>query len=398
MNILLWLAYKGTNYSGFQVQPNGVTVCAVVQDAMQSVFGTRPDVKGCSRTDAGVHARRFALNFHYDGRIPVQRIPLALNARLPMDVRALAAQQVPDDFHARYAAHAKTYHYRLRCSAVDDPFDYETCHRVNGPLNLAAMQAAASHFVGRHDFLALCASGSSAAAHGDTVRTITACTVQQDGELYTLSVTADGYLYNMVRILAGTVLQAGLGKMNPAAVPALLQSRNRGQAGPTLPARGSTWVGVRMPVLAGQPAPARLRYSEIESVISPSMAMDVPSRPLPTAITAAIISTTRTTAMRLRRWRRRRIGLMGRSVAAGAAAAPCSLGGRALGALRSGAGRSRSGCCLEAGGGVGGASPRSRANIRRRRSSRSFSSRFKGFASFPSCCVTHLGQYRTIPA
>ncbi len=84
MNILLWLAYKGTNYSGFQVQPNGVTVCAVVQDAMQSVFGTRPDVKGCSRTDAGVHARRFALNFHYDGRIPVQRIPLALNARLPM--------------------------------------------------------------------------------------------------------------------------------------------------------------------------------------------------------------------------------------------------------------------------------------------------------------------------
>ena len=136
---------------------------------MQSVFGTRPDVKGCSRTDAGVHARRFALNFHYDGRIPVQRIPLALNARLPMDVRALAAQQVPDDFHARYAAHAKTYHYRLRCSAVDDPFDYETCHRVNGPLDLAAMQAAAAHFVGRHDFLALCASGSSAAAHGENV-------------------------------------------------------------------------------------------------------------------------------------------------------------------------------------------------------------------------------------
>ena len=86
---------------------------------------------------------------------------------------------------------------------MDDPFDYETCHRVNGPLDLAAMQAAAAHFVGRHDFLALCASGSSAAAHGDTVRTITACTVQQDGELYTLSVTADGYLYNMVRILAG---------------------------------------------------------------------------------------------------------------------------------------------------------------------------------------------------
>lgn len=211
MNILLWLAYKGTNYSGFQVQPNGVTVCAVVQDAMQSVFGTRPDVKGCSRTDAGVHARRFALNFHYDGRIPVQRIPLALNARSPMDVRALAAQQVPDDFHARYAAHAKTYHYRLRCGAVDDPLIMRPATGSTARWTLPPCRRRLP-FVGRHDFLALCASGSSAAAHGDTVRTITACTVQQDGELYTLSVTADGYLYNMVRILAGTVLQAGLGK------------------------------------------------------------------------------------------------------------------------------------------------------------------------------------------
>ena len=255
MNILLWLAYKGTNYSGFQVQPNGVTVCAVVQDAMQSVFGTRPDVKGCSRTDAGVHARRFALNFHYDGRIPVQRIPLALNAHLPMDVRALAAQQVPDDFHARYAAHAKTYHYRLRCSAVDDPFDYETCHRVNGPLDLA-MQAAAAHFVGRHDFLALCASGSSAAAHGDTVRTITACTVQQDGELYTLSVTADGYLYNMVRILAGTVLQAGLGKMNPGRCARSAAKQEPRPGRPHAARQGGCFVGCAVP---GFRAPERLK-------------------------------------------------------------------------------------------------------------------------------------------
>ena len=238
MNILLWLAYKGTNYSGFQVQPNGVTVCAVVQDAMQSVFGTRPDIKVVSRTDAGVHARRFALNFYYDGRIPVQRIPLALTARLPMDVRALAAQQEPEEFHARTAAHAKPYHYRLRCSAVDDPFDYETCHRVNGPLDLAAMQAAAAHFVGRHDFLALCASGSSAAAHGDTVRTITACTVQQDGELYTLSETADGYLYNMVCILAGTLCEVGAGRMQPEQIPGILVGGDRSQAGPTLPAKG----------------------------------------------------------------------------------------------------------------------------------------------------------------
>lgn len=250
MNILLWISYKGTRYAGFQVQPNGVTVCEVLQNAMENLFGVRPPVKGCSRTDAGVHARRFALNFRYDGGIPCEKIPLALNARLPMDIRALQALPVPDDFHARYAAHDKTYHYRLRCSRVDDPFDWETCHRVAGPLDLPAMQRAAAGFCGTHDFLALCASGSSAAAHGDTVRTVTDCTVRQDGELFTLSVTADGYLYNMVRILAGTVLEAGLGKRDPAGVPAILDSRDRRRAGPTLPARGLFLWDVRYPGLA----------------------------------------------------------------------------------------------------------------------------------------------------
>ena len=238
MNILLWLAYKGTNYSGFQVQPNGVTVCAVVQDAMQSVFGTRPDVKGCSRTDAGVHARRFALNFHYDGRIPVQRIPLALNARLPMDVRALAAQQVPDDFHARYAAHTKTYLYRIHNHPIDSPFDAAYYTRVPRRLDEAAMQAAAQQFVGTHDFLALCAAGSSAAAHGDTVRTITDCHVTRRGDEVDIEVTADGYLYNMVRILAGTLCEVGAGRLRAADIPAILASRDRSRAGPTLPAKG----------------------------------------------------------------------------------------------------------------------------------------------------------------
>ena len=238
MNILLWLAYKGTNYSGFQVQPNGVTVCAVVQDAMQSVFGTRPDVKGCSRTDAGVHARRFALNFHYDGRIPVQRIPLALNARLPMDVRALAAQQVPDDFHARYAAHTKTYLYRIHNHPIDSPFDDKYYTRVPRRLDVDAMQRAAEQFVGKHDFLALCAAGSSAAAHGDTVRTITDCHVTRKGDEVDIEVTADGYLYNMVRILAGTLCEVGVGRMQPDAIPGILASRDRSQAGPTLPAKG----------------------------------------------------------------------------------------------------------------------------------------------------------------
>ena len=238
MNVLLWLAYKGTNYAGFQVQPNGVTVCAVLQDAIAAVLGARPDVKGCSRTDAGVHARRFAVNFHYAGRPEPRRLVLALNAHLPADVRVLSAQQVPEGFHARYAAHAKTYCYYLRCCAVDDPFTADVCTRIGAALDVPAMRAAAQCIVGTHDFTAFCAAGSSAAAHGDTVRTVLSCDVAGQGENVVITVTADGYLYNMVRIIAGTLVEVGRGKLAPAAIPAILAGKDRAAAGPTLPARG----------------------------------------------------------------------------------------------------------------------------------------------------------------
>lgn len=251
MTYLLWISYKGTNYAGFQVQPNAPTVCAVLQDAMQAALGQRPDVKGCSRTDAGVHARRFALSFCYTGKVPMEKFVPALNAHLPPDIRALAVQPVADDFHARYAAHAKTYHYYILNARVDDPFTFDTCYRVAAPLDLAAMQAAAQQFVGTHDFAALCASGSSAAAHGDTARTITECNVVQSGNHFMISVTADGYLYNMVRILAGTLVEAGLHKRAPASIPALLASRDRRQAGQTLPAKGLFLEKVEYPGLTG---------------------------------------------------------------------------------------------------------------------------------------------------
>lgn len=251
MTYLLWITYKGTHYAGFQVQPNAPTVCAVLQDAMQAALGQRPDVKGCSRTDAGVHARRFALSFCYTGKVPMEKFVPALNAHLPPDIRALAVQPVADDFHARYAAHAKTYHYYILNARVDDPFTFDTCYRVAAPLDLAAMQAAAQQFVGTHDFAALCASGSSAAAHGDTARTITKCNVVQSGNHFVISVTADGYLYNMVRILAGTLVEAGLHKRAPESIPALLASRDRRQAGQTLPAKGLFLEKVEYPGLTG---------------------------------------------------------------------------------------------------------------------------------------------------
>ena len=250
MTYLLWIAYKGTNYGGFQVQPNAPTVCAAVQDAMQRVLGCRPDVKGCSRTDAGVHARRFALSFCYTGRVPADKMVQAFNAHLPPDIRALEVQAVPENFHARYAAHAKTYRYYILNARVDDPFTFDTCYRVGAPLDVPAMQAAADQFVGTHDFLALCASGSSVAARGDTVRTITRCTVEKNENYIIITVTADGYLYNMVRILAGTLVEAGLHKRTPDSIPALLASRDRRQAGQTLPAKGLFLEDVEYPELA----------------------------------------------------------------------------------------------------------------------------------------------------
>lgn len=238
MNFLLTLAYDGTNYCGFQVQANGRSIAAAVQDALEAVLGTRPDIKGCSRTDAGVHALGFALSFHADTRIPARKLPLALNTHLPPDIRVLAARTVPEDFHARYAAHTKTYVYRIHNSAIESPFDAAYHCRIPKRLDEARMNEAAQGFVGTHDFLALCAAGSSAAAHGDTVRTVTECTVRRDGDAVTITVTADGYLYNMVRILAGTLCEVGAGRMEPEQIPAILASRDRSQAGPTLAARG----------------------------------------------------------------------------------------------------------------------------------------------------------------
>ena len=237
-NFLLTLAYDGTNYCGFQVQPNGRSVTQTFQDALQAVLGSRPDIKGCSRTDAGVHALGFKLNFHADTRIPAAKLPLALNQHLPPDIRVLDAQVVPEDFHARYAAHTKTYLYRIHNSPIDSPFDEKYYTRVPRRLDTAKMNTAARRFVGKHDFLALCAAGSSAAAHGDTVRTITACGVERKGDEVEITVTADGYLYNMVRILAGTLCEVGAGRMQPEAIPGILASRDRHKAGPTLPAKG----------------------------------------------------------------------------------------------------------------------------------------------------------------
>ena len=247
MNTLLDMSFDGSGFCGFQVQKNGVSVCQTVQNALEAALGFRPAVKGCGRTDAGVHALHYALNFWGECPIPPEKLPLALNRRLPPSVRVNSARRVPEAFHARYSAVKKTYCYRIYNSPVESPFEAGYHYRVAAPLDLAAMERAAAGFVGTHDFFSLCAAHSAVAAKGDTVRTVFRCAVTGDGPRIALTVTADGYLYNMVRILAGTVVQAGRGALDPAAVLAILAGRDRALAGPTLPAKGLFLVGAEYP-------------------------------------------------------------------------------------------------------------------------------------------------------
>jgi tRNA pseudouridine38-40 synthase len=235
-NILLHLAFTGTAYHGFQVQANAPTVCAALQDAMQWVLGCRPDVKGCSRTDAGVHARGFALSFLSDTAIPMERLPLALNSRLPADIRVLGARLVPPGFHARYSALGKRYRYTVLNRGIDDPFTDGFYYRVPHPLDVGAMAEAAAALAGTHDFAAFTGSGGDTA--GSTVRTLTRLSVERDAPWLTITAAGNGFLYHMVRILAGTLLEVGLGRIPPARVAGILAGRDRRNAGPTLPAKG----------------------------------------------------------------------------------------------------------------------------------------------------------------
>lgn len=234
-NILLLLRFDGAAYHGWQVQKNGVTVQQVLQDALETVLRERPPVTGCSRTDAGVHALAYACNFRTDRTILCAGLVRALNACLPDDLAVFACREVPPDFHARYAAHEKEYVYRILNTPARDPFERGRALHVPSRLDEAVMDAAARGFLGTHDFAAFQAAGSSVK---DTVRAVSAAEVRRKGGLVLFRVRADGFLYNMVRIMAGTLLYAARGKLRPEDIPAVVASRNRTAAGPTAPAHG----------------------------------------------------------------------------------------------------------------------------------------------------------------
>lgn len=242
--LLIAVRYLGTNYCGYQVQPNGPTVQAELNAAAEALFGFPCDIVGCSRTDSGVHAECFCATVARQGTdclttsIPTERIPRAFCRHLPPDIAVWAARWVPSSFHARYDVREKEYVYRIHNRHERDPFLADRAWHVPAPIGdaqLAAMQAAAAQYVGTHDFAAFMAQGSSVTS---TVRTVTRAEVAREGDLITFRVAADGFLYNMVRIMTGTLLAVAEGKCAPDEIAAMLASRDRAQAGITAPACG----------------------------------------------------------------------------------------------------------------------------------------------------------------
>ncbi|RJE48249.1 tRNA pseudouridine(38,39,40) synthase TruA [Dehalobacter sp. MCB1] len=238
-NILLRLAYDGTNYHGFQRQPeeHGQTIQGELEKVWKKLFAEEIRITTAGRTDTGVHAAGQVVNFCSEARIPQEKIPKAINSILPYDIRILEARDMPEDFSARRSAKWKRYDYRIDNGRIPDVF--RRLYALHEPvqLNVDAMQMAASQLEGKHDFSAFAAAGSSAKSF---VRTLYHCKVCWLDEQIVVTCIGNGFLYNMVRIIAGTLLDVGKGRILPEEISDVIMSRDRTKAGETAPARGLT--------------------------------------------------------------------------------------------------------------------------------------------------------------
>lgn len=233
-NIKLTIGYDGTRYHGFQLQNNAVTIQEHLEKAIQTVFGTETRVTPAGRTDAGVHALGQVVNFTVTSRIPYERVPYALNAVLPGDIVVYKAEAVPDTFHARYSAVSKMYTYTIDNAPHPRVLTRHYAYHVRFALNTSSMQKAANTLLGKQDFTSFMASGSSVKT---TVRTLSRLDVDESDNYITITAEADGFLYNMVRIISGTLVEVGRGKRE-ADLTAVLQEKNRSAAGWTVPPHG----------------------------------------------------------------------------------------------------------------------------------------------------------------
>ena len=234
-NIALILMYNGTAYHGWQVQKTEISVAQTLEKGLSMVCGHPVKVTGCGRTDAGVHAEHYVANFRTESRIPVERLPFAVNTHIPEDIVVKAAYEVAEDFNAIGSCIKKEDTYRIYNSRIKNPFYVNRAHFYPKHLDEEVMDRAARMFEGTHDFAAVRNVGTHVKS---TVRTVYYCSVTRSGDLLELKVCADGFLYNMVRAITGTVLYAAEGKFLPEDIPAILESGDRRLAGPTVPPGG----------------------------------------------------------------------------------------------------------------------------------------------------------------
>lgn len=235
-NIKITIEYDGTNYCGWQKQIKEVTIQQKIEEAIKLITGETVDVIGSSRTDSGVHAREFVANFYIGDRVPLHKIRGALNSKLPEDIVVLTAEEVDEKFHARYCSKGKTYSYTILNRYMPSAIERNTVYHVKYELNVQRMREACKYFIGTHDFAAFKSPGSSVKT---SVRTITELRIEeQEGNHIKIFISADGFLYNMVRIIVGTLILVGSGKLNPEQIQQIIESKDRTKSGKCVPASG----------------------------------------------------------------------------------------------------------------------------------------------------------------
>lgn len=240
--IKLTIAYDGTNYCGWQIQPNGITIEEILNKALSKMTGEEILVVGASRTDSGVHAMGNVAVFDTETTIPAEKIAVALNQRLPEDIVITKSEEVPLDFHPRYCNCSKTYEYHIINTRIPIPTKRLTNYFVSYVLDIDKMRQAASYLVGEHDFVSFCNVRTDVE---NTVRTITALDILTNGNEITISITGNGFLYNMVRIIVGTLIRVGRGFYEPEKVKEILEAKDRKAAGVTAPAHGLMLVEIK---------------------------------------------------------------------------------------------------------------------------------------------------------
>lgn len=240
-NIKLTIEYDGKKFGGWQKQPNKLNIQGEIEKAIEEITGEKIDLNASGRTDAGVHSLGQVANFKTNSKIEIEKIPIAINSKLKQSIRIIKAEEVEENFHARYSCKGKKYRYIINNSKYGSAIYRDLEYHMPIKLNVEAMQKGIKYFEGEHDFKGFKASGTSSKS---SVRTIYNAKVIQEGERIIIELEGNGFLYNMVRIISGTMVDVGLGKIKPEEIPEIIESKERSRAGKTLPPQGLYLVEV----------------------------------------------------------------------------------------------------------------------------------------------------------